>query len=95
VEIVTEEEASKLTECFTAVEKEITKIASFYDVRLVLASLMEMSSRLAAATVKHNIYTIDQVAELFVATIVITTERESNAKCLKVHGDDVIEGTKQ
>ena len=92
---MTADEASKLTECFIALEKEVTTIASFYDVRLVLAGVMEMASRLAAASVKHNIYTDDQIVELFLGSLKITLERESGAKCLRVHGDDIIEGSKQ
>ena len=69
---MTADEASKLTECFIALEKEVTKIASFYDVRLVLAGVMEMASRLAAASVKHDIYTDDQIVELFLGSLKIT-----------------------
>lgn len=92
----TQAEADKLMdECFAVAAADRDKLASFYDVRLVLCAYLTISAQLAAAMRKHGIYDAPEVTEQFADALRAALTHESKAPCIRKIGDDAIEGGKQ
>lgn len=84
-----------LDECFAQIAADRTKILAFYDVRYCFASYCEVLGSIAAACIKNNVYSREQVAHLLGDMLANALTRESNTECVRKYGDDPIVGGKQ
>ena len=85
----------ELDECFAAACVDRGKLLAFYDVRLVFASYSEVLGSIAAACLKHGLYTRVQMAHLLADMLADALTRDSIAECQRKVGDDPIVGGKQ
>jgi ferritin-like protein len=84
-----------LDECFAAVAADRTKVLAFFDVRHVFASYCEVTGSIAAACIKNGIYDRTQTAHLLADMLADALTRDSNSKCERRFGDEIVEGSKQ
>jgi hypothetical protein len=86
---------ARLDECATQVFADRDKIIAFYDVRYVFAAYCEVTASIAAACIKNDIYTREQMGRLLGDLVGNALTRESKTTCQRTLGDDAIEGGKQ
>lgn len=92
---MSEKPFDKLDECFKQIAADRDKVIAFYDVRFVFASYCEILASIAAACVKNQIYTREQMAHLLVDNLANALSRESTTACQRTRGDDAVVGGKQ
>jgi hypothetical protein len=86
---------AKLDECFAQIAADRDKVIGFYDVRFVFASYVEILASIAAACIKNNIYTRENMAHLLADMLANAITRDSTTTCQRTLGTDAIVGGKQ
>lgn len=84
-----------LDECFKQVTTDRDKVIAFYDVRYVFASYCEIVASIAAACIKNEIYTREQMAHLLADNLANALSRDSKTACVRTLGTDAVVGGKQ
>jgi hypothetical protein len=85
----------ELDECMAVMASHRDQVAALYDVRYVFACYLELMGSLIAAIRSNGIYTDEDIATLLLDMSRDAFERKSHARCVRMHGKDVVTGSKQ